>query len=149
MDIFEELFGDVFSEKEIHELILLRNNGMLKCPQIKGSSKLTPNKSQLKVFASVLSDVYKLAERDEDIKVIPPDITPDTAFRINLEVPISMNFSGKSLEILQRILPKVSAFGFGIKEEELKRSFTGDVETVEFGFVIPDVYTYPFDEETP
>lgn len=149
MDIFEELFGDVFSEKEIHELILLRNNGMLKCQQIKGSSKLTPNKSQLKVFASVLSDVYKLAERDEDIKVIPPDITPDTAFRINLEVPISMNFSGKSLEILQRILPKVSAFGFGIKEEELKRSFTGDVETVEFGFVIPDVYTYPFDEETP
>lgn len=149
MDIFEELFGDVFSTEEINRLIFLRNNGMLKDPQIRGSFKLKPNKDQLKVFASVLSDVYKLAETDNDIRVSPPDITPDTAFRIHVEVPIAMNFSGQTLKILQRILPKVSAFGFGIKDEELKRSFDGDIETVEFNFVIPDVYTYPFSEDSP
>ena len=148
MDIFEELFGNVLSEKEVQEMIFLRNKGLLRA-SYRGDQKLKLNTAQFAVFRSVLSDVYKLAELDDDIKVIPPDITPDTAFRIHLEIPIGMDFSGKSLEILMRILPKVSAFGFGIKDEELKTSYEGEVETVSFGFVVPDVYTYPFDEETP
>lgn len=148
MDIFEELFGNVLPEKEVQEMIFLRNKGLLRA-SYRGDQKLKLNTAQFAVFRSVLSDVYKLAELDDDIKVIPPDITPDTAFRIHLEVPIGMDFSGESLEILMRILPKVSAFGFGIKDEELKTSYEGEVETVSFGFVVPDVYTYPFDEETP
>lgn len=147
MDVFEELFGNVLSDDEIREMIFLRNNGMLKT-SFRGDPKLQLNPTQFKVFAEVLSDVYKLAEADEDITVIPPDITPDTAFRIKIEVPISIDFSGKSKDILQRILPKVSAFGFGIKDDELMADFDGDVETVEFGFVIPDVYTYPYDKKT-
>ena len=57
-----------------------------------------------------------------------------------------MSFTFESLEILKRILPKVSLFGFGIKDEELKTNYEGQVETISFEFVIPDVYTYPFDE---
>lgn len=146
MDIFEELFGGILSHEEIGEMIALRNFGKLRT-SYKGDPKLKRNPKQLAVFKSVLSDVYKLAEINSDIKVSSPDITPDTAFRIYAEVPIDMSFSGRSKDILMRILPKVSAFGFGIKDEELKKDFEGEVETIEFGFVVPDVYTYPFDEE--
>lgn len=145
MDIFYELFGNVLPDNDIRNMVFLRNNGMLKA-SYKGDSKLKPNKEQLKVFSEVMQDVYQLAKIDSGIKVIPPDITPDTAFRIYAEVPIEMSFSFRSLEILKRILPKVSVFGFGIKDEELKTDFDGKVETISFEFVIPDVYTYPFDE---
>ena len=57
-----------------------------------------------------------------------------------------MSFTFESLEILKRILPKVSLFGFGIKDEELNTNYEGQVETITFEFVIPDVYTYPFEE---
>lgn len=147
MDVFEELFGGVLSDDDIRNMIFLRNNGKLRF-SYKGDPKLQPNPKQLKVFAEVLSDVYKLAEEDEDIRVIPPDITPDTSFCIYIEVPISINFAGKSKEILQRILPKVLGFGVGIKDEELRTSFKGNVETLSAGFVVPDVYTYPFEDET-
>ena len=146
MDIFEELFGNVLSEDEVRELIFLRNNGKLRT-SYKGDPKLQPNAEQLRVFADVMRDVYKLASMDDSIVVIPPDITPDTAFRINLEVPIGKDFFGESKEILSRILPKVSSFGFEIKDEELMTDFEGDVETISFGFVVPDVYTYPFETE--
>lgn len=145
MDIFEELFGNVLSDDEIQEMIFLRNNGKLRT-SYKGDPKLQPNSEQLRVFTDVMRDVYKLAAMDDSIVVIPPDITPDTAFRINLEVPIGKDFFGESKDILARILPKVSAFGFEIKDEELVADFDGDVETISFGFVIPDVYTYPFEE---
>ena len=145
MDIFEELFGNVLSEDEIREMIFLRNNGKLRV-SYKGDSKLQPNPEQLRVFADIMHDVYKLAALDDSITVIPPDITPDTAFRINLEVPIGKDFFGESKDILARILPKTSSFGFEIKDEELMADFAGDVETISFGFVVPDVYTYPYEE---
>ncbi len=145
MDILYELFGGALPDEDIRNMIFLRNNGLLRT-SYKGDPKLKPNEKQLNVFSEVMQDVYQLAKIDSDIKVIPPDITPDTAFRIILEVPIAMSFSGNSLEILKRILPKVSAFGFGIKDEELKTSFEGEVETISFEFVIPDVYIYPFYE---
>jgi len=148
MDIFEELFGNVLSENEVREMIFLRNNGRLRF-SYKGDQKLQPNAKQLRVFAEVLADSYRLADLDDDIIITPPDITPDTDFRIDMEVPISKDFSGESKEILARILPKVSAFGFGIKDEELMSDFEGDVETISFGFVVPDVYTYPFETEAP
>ena len=162
MDIFYELFGGVLPDEDIRNMIFLRNNGMLRA-SYKGDPKLKPNNEQLEVFSEVMKDVYRLAEIDTDLKVIPPDITPDTAFRIHAEAPIGMSFpdtafrihaeapigmsfSFESLEILKRILPKVSLFGFGIKDEELKTNYEGQVETISFEFVIPDVYTYPFDE---
>lgn len=146
MDIFEELFGGILSHEEISEMIALRNLGLLRT-SFRGDPKLKLNPKQLAVFQSVLSDVYKLSEHDDYIKVLPPDITPDTAFRIHAEVPIDMSFCGKSKEILMRILPNVSLFGFGIKDEELKTDYKGKVETITLEFVVPDVYTYPFDEE--
>lgn len=139
MDIFEELFGGILSDSEIEQMRFFGKNGML--TSMRGDPRLKPNPEKIKVFSEVLSDVYKLAETDEDIVVIPPDITPDTAFRICVEVPIAVDFRGETLEILQRILPKVSVFGFGIKDEELQADFEGDVETIEFGFVVTDVYT--------
>ena len=145
MDIFYELFGGALPEEDIRNLIFLRNNGMLR-ESYKGDPKLKPNNEQLEVFSEVMKDVYRLAEIDTDLKVIPPDITPDTAFRIHAEAPIGMSFTFESLEILKRILPKVSLFGFGIKDEEFKTNYEGQVETISFEFVIPDVYTYPFDE---
>ena len=145
MDIFEELFGGILSHEEIGEMIALRNLGMLRT-SFRGDPKLQRNPKQIAAYQSILSDVYKLAELDSDIKVLPPDITPDTAFRIHAEVPIDMSFTGASKEILMRILPRVSVFGFGIKSEELKTDYEGEVETIEFEFVVPDVYTYPFDE---
>ena len=108
----------------------------------KGNPKLKPNNEQLEVFSEVMKDVYRLAEIDTDLRVIPPD----TAFRIHAEAPIGMSFTFESLEILKRILTKVSLFEFGIKDEELKTNYKGQVETVSFEFVIPDVYIYPFDE---
>ena len=135
MDIFEELFGNVLSEDEVRELIFLRNNGKLRT-SYKGDPKLQPNAEQLRVFAKVLSSVYKLAEGDDEFKVTPPDITPDTAFRIYAEVPdLDINFSKK--DILRDILSMVSVFGVDIKDEE----------TLLLEFVIPDVYTYPFETE--
>ena len=145
MDIFYELFGGVLPDEDIRNMIFLRNNGMLRA-SYKGDPKLKPNNEQLEVFSEVMNDVYRLAEIDTDLKVIPPDITPDTAFRIHAEAPIGMSFTFESLEILKRILPKVSLFGFGIKDEELKTNYEGQVETISFEFVTPDVYTYPFDE---
>lgn len=145
MDIFYELFGGVLPDEDIRNMIFLWNNGMLRA-SYKGDSKLKPNNEQLEVFSEVMNDVYRLAEIDTDLKVIPPDITPDTAFRIHAEAPIGMSFTFESLEILKRILPKVSLFGFGIKDEELKTNYEGQVETITFEFVIPDVYTYPFEE---
>ena len=146
MDIFEELFGNVLSEDDVREMVFLRNNGMLKKISYKGNTNLVPNAKQIKVFTSVLSDIYKLAQIDDDIHVFPPDITPDIDYRIKAEVPISIGFSGESKDILQRVLPHVSTFGVGIKEEELKKSYEGDVETLTLNFVIPDVYTYPYEE---
>ena len=145
MDIFYELFGGVLPDDDINNIIFLRNNSMLRT-SYKGDQKLKPNKKRLEDFSKVMQDVYRITETDSDIKVIPPDITPDTAFRIILEVPIEISFSGNMLEILKRILPKVSVFGFGIKGDELKKSYEGKVETISFEFVISDVYTYPFDE---
>jgi len=145
MDIIYELFGGALPEEDIRNLIFLRNNGMLR-ESYKGDPKLKPNNEQLEVFSEVMNDVYRLAEIDTDLKVIPPDITPDTAFRIHAEAPIGMSFTFESLEILKRILPKVSLFGFGIKDEEFKTNYEGQVETISFEFVIPDVYTYPFEE---
>ena len=145
MDIFYELFGGVLPDEDIRNMIFLRNNGMLRA-SYKGDPKLKPNNEQLEVFSEVMNDVYRLAEIDTDLKVIPPDITPDTAFRIHAEAPIGMSFTFESLEILKRILPKVSLFGFGIKDEEFKTNYEGQVETISFEFVIPDVYTYPFEE---
>ena len=141
MDIFYELFGGALPEEDIRNLIFLRNNGMLRASH-KGNPKLKPNNEQLEVFSEVMKDVYRLAEIDTDLRVIPPD----TAFRIHAEAPIGMSFTFESLEILKRILTKVSLFEFGIKDEELKTNYKGQVETVSFEFVIPDVYIYPFDE---
>lgn len=145
MDIFEKIFGEVLSDDDVRQLIFLRNNGLLRT-SYKGDLKLKPNYKQLELYSRVMKDVYKLAETDSDIKIIPPDITPDTVFRIYLEVPFDMSFSGTSLEILKRILPNVSVFDFGIKDEELRTDYKGEVETISFGFVVPDVYIYPFYE---
>lgn len=134
MDIFEELFGNVLSDDEIQEMIFLRNNGKLRT-SYKGDPKLQPNSEQLRVFAEVLSNVYKIADENDGFKVIPPDITPDTAFRIYAEAS-DLDFSFSRKEALQKILPLVSVFGVDIKDEE----------TLMLEFVVPDVYTYPFEE---
>ena len=137
MDIFEELFGDVLSHEEIGEMIGLRNLGLLRT-SYKGDPKLKLNPEQFKVFTKVLKLIYKLAEEDGCIEVLPPDITPDTAFRIFAETTdISLSFKEK--DILQEILPLISVFGVEIKDED----------TLVLEFVIPDVYTYPFDEDSP
>lgn len=137
MDIFEELFGNVLSEDEVRELIFLRNNNKLRV-SYKGDQKLQPNPKQIQAFTRVLANVYKLAEGDEEFRVIPPDITPNTAFRIFAEVPdLSISFSKK--DILREILPLVSVFSVDIKDED----------TLMLEFVVPDVYTYPFETEAP
>lgn len=136
MDVFEELFGGVLSDDDIRNMIFLRNNGKLRL-SYKGDPKLQPNPKQLKVFAKVLSKVYELAEGDEDFVVIPPDITPDITYRIFAEVPdLSVNFEKRY--VLAEILPMVSVFGVDIKDED----------TLMLEFVVPDVYTYPFEDET-
>lgn len=136
MDIFEELFGNVLSEDEVRELIFLRNNGKLRV-SYKGDPKLQPNPEQIRVFSKVLSNVYKIADENDDFRVIPPDITPDTAFRIYAEAS-DLDFSFSRKEALQNILPLVSVFGVEIKDED----------TLTLEFVVPDVYTYPFETET-
>lgn len=137
MDIFEELFGDVLSHEEIGEIIGMRNLGLLRT-SYRGDTKLKLNPEQFRKFTKVLNRVYKLAEDDEEFIVSPPDITPDTAFRIYAETPdLSLNFKKK--DILQEILPLVSVFSVEIKDED----------TLTLEFVIPDVYTYPFNEDTP
>ena len=135
MDIFEELFGNVLSEDEVRELIFLRNNGKLRA-SYKGDQKLQPNPEQIRVFSKVLSNVYKIADENDDFRVIPPDITPDTAFRIYAEAS-DLDFSFSRKEALQNILPLVSVFGVEIKDED----------TLTLEFVVPDVYTYPFETE--
>lgn len=134
MDIFEELFGNVLSEDEVRELIFLRNNGKLRT-SYKGDPKLQPNAEQIRVFSKVLSNVYKIADENDDFRVIPPDITPDTAFRIYAEAS-DLDFSFSRKEALQNILPLVSVFGVEIKDED----------TLTLEFVVPDVYTYPYEE---
>ena len=136
MDIFEELFGNVLSEDEVQELIFLRNNGKLRA-SYKGDPKLQPNPEQIRVFSKVLSNVYKIADENDDFRVIPPDITPNTAFRIYAEAS-DLDFSFSRKEALQNILPLVSVFGVEIKDED----------TLTLEFVVPDVYTYPFETET-
>ena len=136
MDIFEELFGNVLSEDEVRELIFLRNNGKLRA-SYKGDQKLQPNPEQIRVFSKVLSNVYKIADENDDFRVIPPDITPNTAFRIYAEAS-DLDFSFSRKEALQNILPLVSVFGVEIKDED----------TLTLEFVVPDVYTYPFETET-
>lgn len=130
MDIFEELFGSVLSEDEVREMIFLRNNGMLKVSK-KGDPDLKPNPEKLKVFANVLNKIYELAKGDDEFVVLPPDITPDTAFRIYVEVP-DLEIKSLRKDALIEILSMVSVFGVDIKNEE----------TLILEFVIPDVYTY-------
>lgn len=130
MDIFEELFGSVLSEDEVREMIFLRNNGMLKVSK-KGDPDLKPNPEKLKVFANVLNKIYELAKGDDEFVVLPPDITPDTAFRIYAEVP-DLEIKSLRKDALIEILSMVSVFGVDIKDEE----------TLILEFVIPDVYTY-------